>query len=49
MRTAVVAEILEGSANLTLPPGAPPMLLILAGGEYRPLPAVREGRLDAGK
>jgi hypothetical protein len=48
MRSAVVEEILEGSANLTLPPGAPPPLLIRAGREYRPLPVGREVRLDAG-
>ena len=46
MRTAIVEEILEASGNLSLPAGAPPLLLIKAGGEYKALPLASELKLD---
>ena len=48
MRTAIVEEILESSANLTLPAGAPPALLVRVRGEFLPVPVGSEIKLDAG-
>jgi hypothetical protein len=36
----------DGSANLSLPAGAPPLFLVKAGGEYKALPLVSELKLD---
>jgi hypothetical protein len=46
MRKAIVEEILESSVNLTLPAGAPPLLLVKSGSEYKALPLASELKLD---
>ncbi len=49
MRAAFAEEILETKgADLSLPEGGLPELLVKAGGEFKPLPAGRQLKLDPG-